>query len=259
MPTELEFHAVNSESPIPAYLQIEDDLRRSIRNGAIAAGTRLPRETSLAEAYGVSRVTLRTALQRLEAGGFIERIHGRGTIVLAQSAPLEIDLALMQPIWQQVQAQGMRCVVSFLSRDTCALPDFIAKHLQQPEGAQGYRLVRLVSAEIRPLVINTSWLPEALMHGFDPHALLNNSVWSTLTEAFGLKPSHSRNRIGMIELPNDQAVLLQRPLGSQAIEMEAVTHDQQGRPIEFSRLVWGDGVRLRLNASPAAGLLSDPH
>ncbi|ANT62684.1 hypothetical protein AYJ57_20125 [Salipiger sp. CCB-MM3] len=246
----LEFQPVNPDSPVPAYLQVEDDLRRSIQGAMAPEGTRLPREIELAEAYGVSRVTLRNALRRLEEAGFIERVHGRGTIVKAQPAPLEIDLTLMQPIWQQIQAQGERSVISFLSRESCALPASVAMALGQPEGEQGFRLVRLVSADIRPLVINTSWLPAALMPGFDPHALLNKSVWSTLSEAFKLTPSRSRNRVGMIQLSSDQAVLLQRPLGSQGIEMESITFDQQERPIELSRLVWGDAVRLTLNSAP---------
>jgi len=245
----LDIQPAQPGSPVPAYLQVEDDLRRNIRAGTVPAGARLPREIELAAAYGVSRVTLRKALERLEAQGFVERVHGKGTLVRSQPAPVNIDLTLMQPIWQQIQDQGGRPVVSFLSRDRVALPAHVAAELQQPEGAPGFRLVRLVSMEIRPLVINTSWLPARPIPGFDPEALLNNSVWTTLAEAFGLQPTRSRNVVGMIPLANDQAVLLQRPLDSSGIEMVSTTFDQQGRPIELSRLVWGDAVRLTLDSA----------
>jgi len=56
---------VDPNSPVPAYAQLEQDLRLRIRSGKHRHGSRLPPEQALARLYGVSRVTLRQALQRL--------------------------------------------------------------------------------------------------------------------------------------------------------------------------------------------------
>lgn len=72
---------VNPESPIPLYHQIEQDLRRLIREGIIPAETILPPELILSRAYNVGRHTMRMALSRLVADGLISRRAGRGTVV----------------------------------------------------------------------------------------------------------------------------------------------------------------------------------
>src|SRR5271169_399115 len=79
------FHAVqvDSASPVPAYVQLEQDLRRQIQSGTLLSGTCLPPEQTLARLYGVSRVTLRQALQRLADSNLISRRQGIGTIVTA--------------------------------------------------------------------------------------------------------------------------------------------------------------------------------
>ena len=60
-------------------------LRDDIKNGVLPAGSQLPREVDLSQSLGISRVTLRPALQRLENEGYIKRLHGSGTFVAPES------------------------------------------------------------------------------------------------------------------------------------------------------------------------------
>src|SRR3712207_1189376 len=65
------------------YERIGADLRQRIRKGQFTAGERLPAETVLMEEYKVSLVTMRRALDLIEAEGLIERHHGIGNFVRA--------------------------------------------------------------------------------------------------------------------------------------------------------------------------------
>ena len=67
---------IDRDSPVPAFIQIEQDLRRQIMSGQLPQGARLARETLLAERYGASRVTVRRALQELAKAQLVQRIHG---------------------------------------------------------------------------------------------------------------------------------------------------------------------------------------
>jgi DNA-binding LacI/PurR family transcriptional regulator len=66
--------------------QVYEKLRTEILNGTLSAGSKLPREVNLSQNLGISRVTLRPALKRLEQEGYIQRLHGRGTYVMPESS-----------------------------------------------------------------------------------------------------------------------------------------------------------------------------
>ena|SRR5579875_1611186 len=61
--------------------QVADDLRAEIRAGTLPGGARLPSEPELASQYGVSRDTIRRAVQDLVSGGFLVVLRGHGTYV----------------------------------------------------------------------------------------------------------------------------------------------------------------------------------
>jgi GntR family transcriptional regulator len=73
--------ALSSANPVPLYYQLELRLRQAVTSGAFGEAGRLPTELELSRTYGVSRITVRGALDRLEEDGFIVRQPGRGTYV----------------------------------------------------------------------------------------------------------------------------------------------------------------------------------
>ncbi len=73
----------------PLYGQIAQEVRRRIRNGALPVGTRLPTVRELAAQLGVTRLTVHSAYEELQSGGWVEATVGRGTFVAQQLNPLE--------------------------------------------------------------------------------------------------------------------------------------------------------------------------
>jgi GntR family transcriptional regulator len=67
-------------SPSPRYEVINRDLSSQISTGAFKPGHRLQSESKLAAHYGVSRMTVRQALDELESDGLVVRRHGAGTM-----------------------------------------------------------------------------------------------------------------------------------------------------------------------------------
>ena len=67
--------------PIPLYRQLERALREAIESGQWQSGQQLPNEGELAQTFGVSKITVRQALQLLAHQGFVRREQGRGTFV----------------------------------------------------------------------------------------------------------------------------------------------------------------------------------
>jgi GntR family transcriptional regulator len=72
---------LSTADPVPLYYQLELQLRQAVTGGVFGESGRLPTELELSRTYGVSRITVRGALERLEEDGLIVRHRGRGTYV----------------------------------------------------------------------------------------------------------------------------------------------------------------------------------
>jgi GntR family transcriptional regulator len=81
MSSVLDGLAVDPGSDRAVFRQIADQLRATIQNGRLSEGDRLPSEAQLIDHYGVARMTIRNALQLLEAEGLTRAEHGRGVYV----------------------------------------------------------------------------------------------------------------------------------------------------------------------------------
>jgi GntR family transcriptional regulator len=114
--TDLPLTAVNIASPIPLYYQVEADLRSLLNSRHVASGDLLPTEHELAEAYGVGRHTIRTALARLVNDNLIVRKAGHGTVVKPREDRRQFSLA--QSFSQQMQQMGLQPHSKMLHSET---------------------------------------------------------------------------------------------------------------------------------------------
>ena len=96
----------NPKSAIPLYFQIEQDLASSIASGALAPGSQLPSEEELVRKYGVSRTTVRKAIQELERLELIEIRRGKGTFV--REAKLTQELTALTGFVEDMVAIGLQ-------------------------------------------------------------------------------------------------------------------------------------------------------
>jgi GntR family transcriptional regulator len=130
---------------------IADDLRRQITSGDLVAGAVLPSEADLAGSYGVSRVTVRKALERLRKEGLVGSRQGFGWFVAAPV--VRRSLGTLSTIEADLAAQGrepMRKVLSFRFRDP------------EVEGDDELEVVRVNLADGQPFALVTVWCPAEL-------------------------------------------------------------------------------------------------
>ena len=96
----------------PRAQRVHELLRERIAGGELAVGAKLPAHTALATAYGISPLTMRQVLARLEAEGLVSREHGRGTFVRAQTLPavliVEDDASMRGLLEEYVTRAGYR-------------------------------------------------------------------------------------------------------------------------------------------------------
>ena len=230
----LKVTPVERDSPIPVYVQVEQDLRRLSRAGA---ALKVPAETELAAMYGVSRVTVRQSLQRLAAAGLVKREHGRGTTLMPRP-DVGLDLSLFRSVTDQLREAGHRGKVKMLQRALAPPPADVAQALQIKSREKAVLLKRLVLANDVPLSVNTSWFPAKLVPGMQKVQLEDNSVWSYLADTYGLVVTSTRNSIEVIQSGVAEAEALEVDYATPLIKLETCFHDKLDRPVEYSISLW---------------------
>src|SRR5690554_2418523 len=95
---------LNTESRIPLYYQLLDVIEEKIRNDTWPRGEQIPAERELCEMFGVSRITVRKAIDELTRSGKLTRIQGKGTFVAEQ--PISQKLGSIYSFSQEMEKQG---------------------------------------------------------------------------------------------------------------------------------------------------------
>lgn len=243
---------VNHGSPVPAFMQIEQDLRRQILSGAIHAESRLPRETELATLYGVSRMTVRRSLEGLESAGLIRRMHGVGTIVTPPDMPVSVDLSSMISIAEQIRQQGQD-PQTVIDVQTIATPTALirtALQLGPTETATVIRRVRF--SDTRPILINTSWLSTKKFPALDTQELVEGSLWRTLITKYNVVPSATEEHFELVKASADEARLLHVDESDTLIRVTGTTFDTEDRPVEQCFSLWAGNVRFHFSSRKVA-------
>jgi GntR family transcriptional regulator len=242
----MSWGSVNKDLPVPLYHQLKDVLLKGIETGQWKSDEQLPNETRLAEHYGVSKITVRQALQELATMGYIRREQGRGTFV-SQPKFYEGPRELMS-FTEEMQSHKLAPASRVLERGVLPADPEVAGALGIAEGESVFVLKRLRLAEGEPMGIQTASIPLAIAPGLPNDSFENVSLYGLLQSRYHVHPANARETYRSTLVDESDAVLLQIPAGAPVLAAERVTFSRAGAPFEFVRSVMrGDRYRIVLN------------
>lgn len=226
----------------PLYHQIKEELLDAIKGGRLAPGEQIPTELELMARFGVSRATVRQALGQLVSEGYLEIRRGLGTFVAAPK--IEQGLTGFYSFSLEVERKGMRPGTRVLALGVEPATRSVAIALQIEPDDPVVALRRLRLADDEPLIIETSYLPEARFPDLAARDFDRHRLYDVLTVDYGTRPARAREEFEPVLMSSEDAVLLQKRSGDPALLLERTTFDAEGRPIEFCRsIVRGDRTR----------------
>jgi DNA-binding GntR family transcriptional regulator len=225
---------LDRSSPVPLYFQVSRRIEAAIDAGELAPGDRLENEISLADRWGLSRPTMRRAIQELVDKGLLVRRRGIGTQVVHGRVKRPMDLtSLFDDLTRSDQKPGTRV----LDRELVPAPTAVAERLGVPAGAQVLHLERLRSARDEPLAVMRNWLPADLAPVLTLEALETRGLYE-LMRGTGVHLRIATQRIGARGATAPEARLLALRKGAPLLTMERVTYDGSGRAVEFGSHVY---------------------
>jgi len=190
---------------LPLHKKIEHDLFKKIESGEYPENEVIPTEIELSEAYGVSRPTIRQAVQSLVNAGYLEKRKKRGTLVKRSKIQQEFTRHV-ESFDSEFYRKGMSTKTKVLTFTKTNATKEIALNLALKEGDLVYKLTRLRFAEDKPVVFVTSFMPDKIFPNLCQVDFAKQSLYETFRE-FG-HPIHSVSRKLEITLADETASYL---------------------------------------------------
>jgi GntR family transcriptional regulator len=237
---------LSKDLPIPLYHQLKTLLLERIRTGEMKPNDRLPAEDELAATHGVSKATVRQALNDLAVAGVLRREQGRGTFVaepkLAQG-PRE-----MTSFTDEMRSRGLHPTSKVLTQDVIEAEADIAEKLRVTEGAPVMRLKRLRLADSEPMGIQTAYLSLGLAPRLVEEEFTDASLYEALERKYGIWPARAQETYVAVLVDRADAKLLKVAASSPALSAERVSYLSSGQPLEVTySIMRGDRYQIVLD------------
>ncbi len=214
-----------STATVQTYRQLTEALRR----GAFGPGLRLPAERTLAVEYGVSRVTLRNALQRLADEGQLESVVGSGWFVTPRV--VGEPPSVLQTFTEMAEARGLRPTSRIITQHTRATTLAEADRLRTAPAAQVLEIVRLRGMDDTVICLDSTVLPLPLVADLVDADLNDRSLYEQLQTRCGIRIDRSSYAVQAEAADRSLAAHLGVDVGWPVLVGHEVGYDDTGRPV----------------------------
>ena len=223
---------IDRRSPLPLYVQLKDILLQELDEGLYPPGSTLPPEMSLVNQYCLSRATVRQAMKDLEHEGYINRIQGKGTLVIREKSALKRVLSQLTSFTEDMKAHGYETTTEILNFDIDVVPFRIVQLLQIPENKPVIHIHRLRLVNKIPVAITTSYVNPPDNISITREDLEGTVSLYTLFELKRIPLVESEKTIEAIAASEEIAKLLKTSIGSPLLKVEGVLYTLLHQPLE---------------------------
>jgi DNA-binding GntR family transcriptional regulator len=224
---------IDRSSPVPLYFQVARRLEELIVSGEMAPGTRLENEITLADQLGLSRPTMRQAIQHLVDRGLLVRKRGVGTQVVPARVRRQVELTSLYDDLDRTQRQPRTDVLSF---EIERAPDEVALVMHLPAGTDVLSIQRLRFADDEPLALMHNYLPVGLAP-ITPERLASHGLYQLLRDA-GVQMRIADQTIGARKASSYESRMLHETKGAPLLTMVRTAYDHAGRAVEYGSHVY---------------------
>lgn len=215
--------------PTPLYHQLKQIVRAEIEQGKYRPGDRLPSEPELIQKYGISRITVRQALDELEAEGLVVRRHGKGTYVAEPR--IEQDLVRLTDFVEDMELAGLSPSSRVLTFAREPATSAVARALNVPLDEEVVRVDRLRLANERPIACDTTWLPLRFGLLLPEAALAHETIYHILESRYGIPVEMGIFYINAATASEEQGNLLEVAPNTSLLFIQRISYTTGDLPV----------------------------
>jgi GntR family transcriptional regulator len=221
---------LNHDSKVPLHQQAEEELRKLIQHDDYSNGALFPKETDLAQRWGISRNTLRQAINKLVQENLLERKKRTGTRVSKHK--ITTNLGNWISFSHEMEEKGLIFKNLFIKAEQKKANNEVAGFLQIEPGTSVVCLQRTRSADKNPMVYFESHFHPRI--GLSVNENFETPLYELLDHDHNIVPVYSREEIKAIAATDKIAGLLKIKNGDPVLERKRVVLDAGRKPIEFN-------------------------
>ncbi|MFD7246653.1 GntR family transcriptional regulator [Streptomyces massasporeus] len=225
--------ALDRGSPVPLYHQLAQQLEAAIEHGVLAPGNLLGNEVDLSVRLGLSRPTVRQAIQSLVDKGLLVRRRGVGTQVVHSQVKRPLELS---SLYDDLETAGQAPTTAVVRNEVVPASCEVAAALGVPEGEEVTVLDRLRRTHGRPVALLRNHLPVSLLD-LDGARLESTGLYRMMRQA-GITLHSARQTIGARAATAQEAARLDEREGAALLTMQRTAYDDTGRPVEHGTHIY---------------------
>ncbi len=223
---------IDKNNPTPLYFQLQNSIVDLINEGTFEENTSLPSELEIIESTGLSRTTVRQAIENLVQEGYLERRRGIGTFVKTRNKNLW-DLENLRSFREVMEMEGKQSSTSLISVKKIPTNRILEKRFGE-DIKEFYELERLRYLDGTPIILVNTFIPVSLVPGLDTLDLENNSLFEIMKKEYKVKIAFAEKELRARVIRPYDANLLELPLDSVVQLVDTITYNDEGKPIEYS-------------------------
>jgi GntR family transcriptional regulator len=230
----------------PKYARLKENLLALI--GSLPPGSSIQTERELCALYGVSRTTVRHALQELVHEGRLFRLQGKGTFV---AHPKLVQTIQLHGHTEEMEAIGLRPGSRLLAAADVPAPADVAAFFGAKSGRLVHRIDRVRLVDDEPIALQTVFLDAARFGAVGAELADSISLYRLLRDRYDVRIAGGEETVEAGAASAEEAHLLELSAGDPLLVLHRRSWEADARPVEWSKSVYrGDRYRVTVRLAP---------
>ena len=238
---------LDRDSDIPLFKQIKEKLEKEIQK--MPANTKIDSEPNLADKYGVSRGTVKKAIDILNTERKVYRIPKKGTYVAENKIQRHFDK--LPSYSEEIKERGLKPGAYSVEFAKEIADEKVQKILNLEKDDIVWKIKRIRTADDVPIILTTSYLPIKIFPEFTEEEVLD-SLYKAMDEKYDNRPYRAHESYSAVNSDHVIASLLNIDKNDALIYSERLSFSKDNRPVEYSTsYIRGDKYEIHVDVSPS--------